>query len=106
VDELLTAVVEALRDEILPEVDGRHRYQLRACIAAVELVQRELAGAAELAEVDRQVFAELGVRDDQALADEIREGLTPQRFAAIADGLRRRSQASMRVLWPQPPGRR
>ncbi len=99
-DELLTAVVETLRDEILPTVDGRGRYQLRACIAAVELVQRELAAGTELSTVGQAVLAELGARDEAALVAEIRGGLTAERFAAIAGGLRRRSAAEMRILWP------
>ncbi|MFI5909320.1 DUF6285 domain-containing protein [Dactylosporangium sp. NPDC051541] len=97
-EELLTAVAETLRDEILPSVAGRPRYLLKACVAALETVRRDLVAGPERERVDREVFAELGVADERALVDEIRAGLDPARFAAIAAALDRRTDVELRVL--------
>ncbi len=97
-DELLTAVVETLRTELLPLAGGRSRYLLRACAAALEVVRRDLTAGAERSRVDGAVFAELGVPDERALVAEIRAGLTPDRFAAIVAALGPRTEVELRVL--------
>jgi hypothetical protein len=97
-DDLLTAVVETLRAELLPVVSGRSRYLLKACAAAIELVQRDLAAGAERRAVDRAVFAQLGVPDERALVVEIGAGLTADRFAEIAAALARRTEVELRIL--------
>ncbi|MEV4137203.1 DUF6285 domain-containing protein [Dactylosporangium sp. NPDC049742] len=97
-NELLTAVVETLRTELLPQVSGRSRYLLKACAAALEVVQRDLAAGTERRRVDGAVFAELGVPDERALVAEIRAGLAPDRFAAILAALGPRTEVELRVL--------
>ena len=97
-NELLTAVVETLRTELLPLVSGRSRYLLKACAAALEVVQRDLTAATERRQVDGALFAELGVPDERALVAEIRAGLAPERFAAILAALGPRTEVELRVL--------
>jgi hypothetical protein len=97
-DDLLTAVVETLDAELLPLVGGRSRYLLKACIAALEVVRRDLAAGPERRQVDRAVFADLGVADERALVAEIRAGLAPARFAQVVEALGRRSELELRVL--------
>jgi len=97
-EELLTAVVETLQDEILPLVSGRSRYQVKACVAALGIVQRDLAAGPRRRQVDEEVFAELGVADERALVDEIRGGVAPDRFAQIVAGLRRRTEVELSVF--------
>ncbi|MER7279565.1 DUF6285 domain-containing protein [Dactylosporangium sp. NPDC000244] len=97
-DELLTAVVETLQAEILPEAGGRARYLLKACVAALETVRRDLAAGSERELVDGAVFAELGVPDERALVAEIRAGLDPARFAQMVAALGRRTEVELRVL--------
>jgi hypothetical protein len=104
-DELLTAVMETLGAELLPQVNGRSRYLLKACIAALEVVQRDLTAATERAQVDRAVFAELGVPDEQSLVAEIRAGLDPGRFAQVVAALDRRTDVELRVLGRDSSGR-
>ncbi|GAA3278613.1 hypothetical protein Dvina_12780 [Dactylosporangium vinaceum] len=97
-DDLLTAVVETLRDEILPQSGGRSRYLLKACVAALETVRRDLVAGPERAAVEAAVFAALEVQDEQALVSQIRAGLTPERFARVVAELDRRTDVELRVL--------
>jgi hypothetical protein len=97
-NELLTAVVETLRTELLPQMTGRSRYLLKACAAALETVQRDLVAEPERQAVDRVVFAELGVPDERALVAEIRAGLDPERFGRIVGALAKRTDVELRVL--------
>ncbi|WP_433059041.1 DUF6285 domain-containing protein [Dactylosporangium sp. CS-033363] len=97
-DELLEAVVETLRDELAPSVSGRGRYLLKACVAALETVRRDLAAGPERREVDAAVFAELGVAGERDLVAEIRAGLDPERFAEVVAALGRRTEVELRVL--------
>ncbi|MET7425558.1 DUF6285 domain-containing protein [Dactylosporangium sp. NPDC005555] len=97
-DDLLTAVVETLGAELLPQVSGRGRYLLKACIAALETVRRDLTAGPERRQVDQAVFAELGVPDERALVAEIRAGLAPERFAQVVAALGRRTDVELRVL--------
>jgi hypothetical protein len=98
--ELLTAVVECLRDELLPTASGRDRYQLQVCVAALEIVQRaqQLADDVEAAEIE--LLRELGHPDRAAVLAEIKAGPSPDRFAVLVAALRRRIEADLRVVRP------
>ena len=100
-DELLEAVEECLRDELLPSAEGRAGYLLRVSVAALAQVRRELALGAELDRAHRHRLATLGVADDLALADEIRAGhLSDARREAILAALRASVADQLRVVAP------
>jgi hypothetical protein len=83
--ELLDAVRQFLRQEVLPELDGFKAYNTRVAANALGIVAREMAVCAGLAELDAQIAAALdldaqagaitqqialGLRDGTLVADE------------------------------------
>ena len=53
--ELFAAVVQFLRDELMPQLAGHHAFQLRVSCNALELIARQMAlePAANTAEIER-----------------------------------------------------
>jgi hypothetical protein len=86
--ELLEAVRQFLRQEVLPELDGFKAYQTRVAANALGIVAREMQMGAGLAELDAQIAASLGL-DAQAGA------VTQQIALSLRDG---RLVADERVL--------
>ena len=77
--ELLEAVRQFLRQEVLPELDGFKAYNTRVAANALGIVAREMQLGAGLAELDAQIAATLGL-DAQAGA------ITQQISLALRDG--------------------
>jgi len=77
--ELLEAVRQFLRQEVLPELDGFRAYNTRVAANALGIVAREIQLGAELAEMDAQIAAILGL-DAQAGA------ITQQIALGLRDG--------------------
>jgi Domain of unknown function (DUF6285) len=77
--ELLEAVQQFLRQEVLPELDGFKAYNTRVAANALGIVARELQMGAGLAELDTQIATTLGL-DAQAGA------VTQQVALALRDG--------------------
>ncbi len=101
IDELLEAVEECLREELLPSAEGRARYLLRVSVAALAQVRRELTLSESLDAAHRARLERLGVVDDLALATEIRDGgLSPDRRADILRMLGERVADQLRVVAP------
>ncbi len=100
-DHLLEAVIETLRDELLPGASGRERYLLRLSVAAIEQVRRELELGVGLEHDHVERLGSLGVADDAALADEIRSGVTTERRAEILAVLRNQVAGRLRVVSPR-----
>jgi hypothetical protein len=98
--DLLEAVTEYLRDELLPAADGATRYQLRVCVAALEIAWRDLTYGPAVAAEHQRLLATLGVSDDAALAAEIRRGLSPERFAEIRSVLQRQNDLAVSLVRP------
>ena len=63
--ELLAAVRQFLREEVLPELDGFKAYTTRVAANALGIVARELEMGAGLAELDNQIASTLDL-DEQA----------------------------------------
>jgi hypothetical protein len=91
-DELLGAVAGFLEREILPDVEGTHQFHTRVAIAALQIVQRELALeerqlAAEVAGLE----ALLGPPEatDAAPSPADRRRLVAERTEALCDAIRR-----------------
>jgi hypothetical protein len=92
--ELLAAVADFLRDEVLPRLDGRTGFHARVAVNVLEIVQREmtLGPAAEAQETGR-LRALLGTPGDAA-------ELTRELCARIAAGrLDPADPALVRHLW-------
>ena len=100
-DELLEAVEECLRTELLPDLDGRQQYLVRVCSAAVAQVRRELQLHDVQAAADRARLADLGVRDDAELVAEIRAGVSGERRRAIVVALTQRVRDQLAVVDPR-----
>ena len=77
--ELLDAVRQFLRQEVLPELDGFKAYNTRVAANALGIVAREMQMGAGLAELDTQIATTLGL-DAQAGA------VTQQVALALRDG--------------------
>jgi hypothetical protein len=77
--ELLEAVRQFLRRDVLPELDGFKAYNTRVAANALGIVARELELGAGLAEMDAGIAAQLGL--------EVQAGAVPQQIAlALRDG--------------------
>ncbi len=77
--ELLAAVRQFLREEILPELDGFKAYTTRVAANALGIVARELEMGSALADFDQQIASTLGL--------DIQAGPVPQQIAlALRDG--------------------
>jgi hypothetical protein len=106
--ELLEAVRQFLRRDVLPELDGFKAYNTRVAANALGIVARELELGAGLADLDAQIAAQIGL-DAQA-------GPIPRQIAvALRDGalavddkllmyLRRRTLLSLAIDNPKYSG--
>lgn len=78
--ELLEAVREFLRDDVLPATEGRVQFHTRVALNALEMVRREIdEGPSMQAEHERRL-RELGFADDAELSAAIREGRLDDRW--------------------------
>ena len=104
--ELVEAVREFLREDVLGDPSGDHAFHLRVAINALGIVERELAtgGSQETAHDER--LAELGFGDDAELAAAIRVGTmearTDLRPTLLADVEARLRVANPRYLDSYP----
>ncbi len=60
-EELLEAVRQFLREQVLPELDGFKAYNTRVAANALGIVAREMQLGAGLAELDAKFAADLGL---------------------------------------------
>ena len=89
--ELLTAVRQFLREEVLPELDGFKAYTTRVAANALGIVARELEMGAGLAELDMQIAFTLDL-DEQA------GPVTRQIALALRDGTMAHDQRVLSYL--------
>jgi uncharacterized protein DUF6285 len=92
VAELVAAVSEFLRDEVLPAAQDRVRFHCLVAISALAMVERELELGPAQAAAHRERLTALGVEDDAELAAAIRTGRLddrdPELGAALLDTVR------------------
>lgn len=106
--ELLHAVRQFLRQDVLPELDGFKAYNTRVAANALGIVAREIEQGAGLAELDAQFAAQLRL-DAQAgpVARQIALGLRDGTLA-VDDGLlcylRKRTLLSLAIDNPKYSG--
>ena len=89
--ELLAAVRQFLREEVLPELDGFKAYTTRVAANALGIVARELEMGAGLAELDMQIAFTLDL-DEQA------GPVTRQIALALRDGTMAHDQRVLSYL--------
>lgn len=95
-DELLEAVRDVLRDDLLPGADGRDGYQIRVCVNVLEMAVRELRlGAA----IERNQVT------DAELAAEIRAGTVDPEHADVVSAVFTRTAQLLDVVSPRRANR-
>lgn len=77
IDELLEAVVEWLRSEVVTGADATIAYRGRVAAHVLDLVRREIADGAAITARRDALLRDLAVADETALARDIREGSIP-----------------------------
>jgi hypothetical protein len=104
---LLDAAIGYLERELLPTLDGYHRFQCRVTANVLAQVRRELVLGAAQAEAERDRLAALlghaGDRDalNRELAARIRAGDWPLDDPALLDHLRRSLIEALRINNPR-----
>ena len=107
--ELLAAVRQFLREEVLPELDGFKAYTTRVAANALGIVARELEMGTGLAELDKQIASTLDL-DEQAgpvmrqIALALRDGTMAQDDHRILSYLRQRTLHSCAIDNPKYSG--
>jgi hypothetical protein len=81
--ELLQAVEEFLRDEMLPAHDGRSAFHLRVAANVLAMVRRQLALGPDQRAAHAARLAGLGVESDAELAAAIRSGALDDRYQEV-----------------------
>ena len=87
-EELLSAVRQFLREQVLPELQGFKAYNTRVAANALGIVARELELGMDVAELDEKIAMQLGL-EEQAVS------VSRQIALALRDG---RLVADTRVL--------
>jgi Domain of unknown function (DUF6285) len=99
--ELAEAVREFLEGEVIPATDGRLRYLARVAANAVAQIERELTLGAEHARARAERLAALGVADDAALSQAIRDGSLDDRMDEVVAATRASVVERLRVANPR-----
>jgi Domain of unknown function (DUF6285) len=72
--ELLDATIQFLRDQLMEQLDGALRHQVRIAVHALEVIAREMELGPEQAKAHAARLGALGVQTDAELAAAIRSG--------------------------------
>lgn len=99
--ELVEAVREFVRDEVMPATEGRVQYHARVAANVLGIVERELRMGGRQAAEHAQRLRELGYDDDVALARAIRDGDVDHRDRAVIDAVRASVMAKLEVARPR-----
>ena len=99
--ELVEAVTEFLRDEVMEETSGRLRFNARVAANVLGIVERELRLGGEIAQAHEERLARLGAADDAELAQAIREGRFDERRDELVAELRDATRDRLRIANPR-----
>jgi len=111
-NRLLQAAVDYLDAELLPTLEGYHRFHLRVCVNALSIVARELALGVALEQGEEQRLAQLlghsgSVGDlDAELTDRITSGDLPLETTGLAEHLQATLRDALAInnpLWIDQP---
>ncbi|MGI8331464.1 DUF6285 domain-containing protein [Actinomadura scrupuli] len=98
--ELVAAVREFLRDEVLPTAQDRVRFHCLVAISALAMVEREMELGPAQAAAHRERLAALGFDGDAELAAAIRTGLLDDRRPEVETALLDAVRAKLAVANP------
>jgi aminoglycoside phosphotransferase (APT) family kinase protein len=87
-DELLQAVEDFVRQEVLPAHEGRSAFHLRVAANALAIVRRQLALGPGQRDAHRARLAALGMATDGELAAAIRSGAFDERLVEVLAAVR------------------
>ncbi|HWA67796.1 MAG TPA: DUF6285 domain-containing protein [Mycobacteriales bacterium] len=99
--QLAEAVEEFLRDELLPALDGRLKFQTLVAANVMAILRRELIDGPAGAAAHQERLASLGVADDAALVAAIRGGEMDDRIAEVIATLRPSVEAAVKIANPK-----
>ena len=105
-EELIKAVADFLRDEIVPEIKGHNAFKLRVGINALDLVTRQLAlaqasDAAETARLSRLLGMQGSLMElNRALCDRIANGEADLQTPGLSEHLWQTTLAKLAVDQP------
>lgn len=106
--ELLEAVRQFLREEVLPELEGFKAYNTRVAANALGIVARELAHGAKLEQLDAEIAGVLQLRvEDGPVTRQIALALRDGKLVVdlrLLDYLKKRTLASLDIDNPRYSG--
>jgi hypothetical protein len=101
---LLAVALQYLETELLPSLQGEHRFKSRVAINALRIVQREIGsdslGSVRRLEVSSQAIDSLPISDEQ-LAHRIRDGEISLNDAALKARLKSSLEAALAINNPK-----
>ncbi|MEA3076398.1 MAG: hypothetical protein QOF60_1306 [Actinomycetota bacterium] len=81
--ELIEAVREFIERDVMDATEGRVNFHARVAVNVLRMVERELELGGEQAAAHRQGLEELGVADERALAEAIKDGTLDDRAGEV-----------------------
>jgi hypothetical protein len=100
-EQLLEAVRGFLEHEVMPATDGRLRFLTRVAMNVIAQVERELALGAEHARAHAARLQALGVADDAALVQAIRDRTLDDRMDEVVAATRAGVVDKLRISNPR-----
>lgn len=86
-EEILVAVREYLRDEVMPRTEGTLSFHARVAANLLDVLSRELADGPATEQRFRELLASLGHPDEASLALAVRAGEVPSDDARLHQAL-------------------
>lgn len=105
-DRLLQTAVDYLESDLMPTLDGYHRFQLRVCVNVLRIVGREMAQAGALEQAEHLRLQALLGREgsleqlDAQLADQLASGQLPLDTPGLVAHLRATLQGALSINNP------
>ena len=98
---LVESVREFLESDVLESTEGRVQFHTRVAINVLGMVERELKAGADQLAAHRAGLEALGVADERALADAIRNGDLDDRLDEVRAFVEATVQAKLEVANPR-----
>ena len=107
-EELLSAVRQFLREQVLPELQGFKAYNTRVAANALGIVARELELGMDVAELDEKIAMQLGLeKEEVSVSRQIALALRDGRLVAdsrVLAYLQKRTQLAIAINNPKYSG--
>lgn len=102
--QLAEAVEGFLREEVMPSVEGRLKFQALVAANVMAILGRELATGPQAVADHAERLASLGFADDTQLAAAIRNGELDGRIGEVLATLRPSVEANLKIANPKHLG--